>query len=143
MLQSPNFVSFNMFSFERFLKNFIFLLFTISEIFTISQCNIWNSQKISYTKLGNIELLVTFDREVLSTWNFQELSSQELSSRVINKSYQQELSTRVIITRENFYSQHLLTIKNEGQPHESFFYFKNIKQNWKFLFLSRITALWR
>lgn len=83
--------------------------------------------KIPYTKLGNIELLVTFDREVLSTRNFQELSSQELSSqdlssRVINKSYQQVLSTRVIITRENFYSQHLLTKKNEGQPHESSFY---------------------
>lgn len=59
MLPRPNFASLNIFLFERILEHFMFLPFIILEIAFNS------TYQILHTNVGNIELLIAADREMI------------------------------------------------------------------------------
>lgn len=59
MLPRPNFATLNIFLFERFLEHFMFLPFIILEIAFNS------TYQILHTNVGNIELLIAADREMI------------------------------------------------------------------------------
>ena len=59
----------------------MFLSFTILEIFAISQSDTSNSYNF-LTKLGKIELLITFHGEMISTRSFQLFTSYLESQEV-------------------------------------------------------------
>ena len=66
MLRTPNFASLIIYLFKRFLENFMLLPFIILEIFAISETAILTIPINFHTKLDKIELLITFDKEMIS-----------------------------------------------------------------------------